>query len=154
MALDHLSSLPLRHQLRLSSQDVGQKEVTALKLENNILELKKKGEEYQGLHAPSPYSAFKYFPTAQLKQMHSEEIADLQLTMAKQEAIIECQKNELESLGEKFAEKESQLDQSGQECMKMAEEISAIKKTLAESTSRASLESHSHHNVATFFSCI
>lgn len=75
---------------------------------------------------------------AQLKQMHSEEIADLQLTMAKQEAIIECQKNELESLGEKLDEKMSQLDQCSRECTKMAAEISALKKTLTESTPLAS----------------
>lgn len=66
--------------------------------------------------------------------MHSTEISDLQLTMAKQEAVIECQKNELKSLGEKFDEKTSQLDQSSQDCARMTEEISVIQKRLTEST--------------------
>lgn len=66
--------------------------------------------------------------------MHSEEISDLQLTMAKQEAIIECQKNELETLSKKVDKKTSQLDKNGLECARMTENISVLQKTLAEST--------------------
>lgn len=74
--------------------------------------------------------------------MHSKEISDLQLTMAKQEAIIECQKTELEGLTEKVDEKTSQLDKRNQDCARMTEEISTIQKKLKDSNVVSSLLNH------------
>lgn len=52
--------------------------------------------------------------------------------MAKQEAVMECQKTELDILARNLHEKTSDLDEAKQECIKMAEELSVIQKEVAD----------------------
>lgn len=70
--------------------------------------------------------------------MHREEISDLQLTMARQEAIIECQKTELDNLVEKLNGLSSELDKKSRECANLTEQILTIKKKLEEKSAMAS----------------
>lgn len=51
--------------------------------------------------------------------------------MAKQEAVMECQKTELDILAGNLREKTSDLEETKQECVKMAEELSVIQKEVA-----------------------
>lgn len=140
----HILGIPLlpfgRHQLGLASEDVSRKKKAIEQLEIDFLELRKKAEENQGqLYSSQLRIPINILSTAQLTQSHSREVSDLQLAMAKQEAVIECQKNELESLGEKFDGKTLQLENSNQDCVRMTKELSAIQKRLAESTTMVSL---------------
>ena len=73
--------------------------------------------------------------TAHIKQRHEEEIADLQLTLAKQEAVIECQKGELENLNKSLGKKATELADKNYEHEKIAEQMSALQKSFEESES-------------------
>ena len=65
-----------------------------------------------------------------MQQLHCEELSDLQLTMAKQEAIIECQKTEIENLREKLEETTTELADQNQQYVKVAEEFKEIQKKM------------------------
>ncbi len=53
----------------------------------------------------------------------------MQLTMAKQEAVIECQKGELENLNESLSKKATKLADKNHENDKIREEMSALQKS-------------------------
>lgn len=78
------------------------------------------------------------FSEAQVRELHCREITDLQLTMAKQETIIECQKTEMEKLTEDLHKKNSELANINQQCTKMTEELSAMQEKIEESNSTVS----------------
>lgn len=73
------------------------------------------------------------FFLAQLQQLHCKEISDLQLTLARQEAVIECQKTEIDNLTEKVQKKTSELAEQNKQYIKIAEELKDIQRKLEES---------------------
>ena len=70
----------------------------------------------------------------QLTTQHSKEISDLQMTMAKQEAVIESKSDEVDILTTHLSERVAQLDSTSHELTKTKEELVSIHRWIAEGT--------------------
>lgn len=86
-------------------------------------------------------SNLQFCNIAQLRDMHGKEISDLQLTMARQEAVIECQKTEIENLTENMRTKNSELANSNKQYVRVTRELEALQKQLEASSHKVRLTS-------------
>ena len=84
---------------------------------------------------------------AQIRQSHEEEIADLQLTMAKQEAIIECLKSDLENLNNSLSSKTTELADKDHEIERIKEEMSALQRSFEASENVVSNQNEVYRSV-------
>ena len=72
------------------------------------------------------------FVVEELKSMHCKAISDLQVTMAKQEAIVEVKGDEIDVLTAHLSKKVAQLDDISAEFKKTKEELLSLQRRIAE----------------------
>ena len=68
----------------------------------------------------------------ELKLKHSKEVSDLQVTMAKQEAMIEGKTDEIDILTMHLSERVTQMDKMKTELTNTKEELHSIQRRIAE----------------------
>ena len=87
------------------------------------------------------FSIKPFFLTEEQKLRYCKEISDLQLTMAKQETIIEQQMSEIDALNEALSDNVSLLDSMRLEETKNREEFREIQKTISKGNDLVTFQS-------------